>query len=88
MRLRLKENMKVCLDYANGTGRHGLVKTLFYGNPDHQEWLPLSMFGDDGTIGPCANLQNAEAERCCLGYDRREDGSTHIKMVRRDDQGG
>ena len=86
MRLRLKSNPQVTLDYAHGPGKTKPGQDVnFYGNPDHQEWLPHSVFGDDGTIGPSAHSSNPDAEACCLGYDRHENGLTYIKMVRRND---
>ena len=86
LRLRLKENTQVCVDYAHGTAKTKPGQEVnFYGNPDHQEWLPRSMFGDDGTIGPCANGSNPEAEQCCLGYERQKNGATYVRMVSRND---
>jgi hypothetical protein len=84
--LRLKQNTQVTVDYAGGPGKTKPGQDVnFYGNPDHPEWLPRSVFGDDGTIGPRQHGINAEAAQCCLGYQRQENGATWVKMVRRDD---
>ena len=86
LRLRLKLNPEIALDYAHGSGKTAPGQDVnFYGNPDHQEWLPRSEFGDDGTIGPVQHNVNAEAAKCCLGYERQNNGATFVKMVRRND---
>ena len=84
MRLRLKQNIQVALDYAHGPEKTKPGQDVnFFGNPGAR--LHCSVFGDDGTIGPCVHGSNPDAEECCLGFDRHESGSTRIKMVRRND---
>ena len=85
MVLRLQSDRRVALDYAYGTQKSAVGQHVnSHGTLEKKEWVPRSVFGTDGTIGP-VDGNNPEAKKLCLGYHRSKDGETTIQLVQRTD---